>query len=383
MNLSYSPSTADPLFVTFFATVVPGTPTLFNWSFGDGQYFNGSGPGYFTPTHHYPPAGGTFVVTVTVHEGAAVNGTSLSLHLVPASLAVAPTASPTSGDAPLTVTFQAHVAGGTGTYRSLVWAFGTGDKGSGISVPYTFVNPGHYVVSVNATDSSGVSAIGSVEVNVSGSAPSSPGTFGAVDAAMVSAGVALGAGGGAVAMFYFQRRQMRRLAPLGAAPAFQPNGAAAAGPSVASAATEPPAPAPPSPLPAPTPAASPAKPASTEALRISQRVVLHLSTQGVLGPHDVASLGFTQPGISQALGIRQNALTNVLRRLVAAGVIVEDVRHVQGQPRRLKVYQLTPRGDALGRELRHPRAPRPLPGYRSTPPPPPESHPAQQDDASG
>ncbi|HYK93271.1 MAG TPA: PKD domain-containing protein [Thermoplasmata archaeon] len=357
VTLGYSPSTSDPLLVSFFATVVPGTPTLFNWSFGDGQYSNGSGPGFFTPVHHYPAAGGTFLVTVTVHEGTSVNGTSLSLTVTPAALSVAPTAAPSSGSAPLTVTFQSNVAGGTGTYRSLVWTFGTGDQGSGISVPYTFVTPGHYVVLLNATDSSGRSALGRVYVNVSGSNPAAPVAFGTTDGLMVGIGGALGAGGGAAAMFAWQRRASRR-------PAAAPVAAVADGPVAADSTpvTSEPSPAAPSvsegvASPEPTPEA-PAKPPTTEALRISQRVVLHLGSQGILGPHEVAALGFTQPGISKALGIRQNALTNVMRRLVAAGVIVEDVRHVQGQPRRLKVYQLTPRGEALARELRHPRPPR-------------------------
>lgn len=358
VNLGYSPSTSDPLLVTFVATVVPGTPTLFNWSFGDGQYSNGSGPAYFTPVHRYPSAGGSFLVTVTVHEGTSVNGTSLSIMLTPAALAVAPMALPASGAAPLTVTFESNVAGGTGTYRSLVWSFGNGDQGSGVAVAYTFVAPGHYVVVVNATDSSGTSVLGRVYVNVSGSSPSPPLSFGATDGLMVGIGAALGAGGGASAMFLWHRRVFRRTGALGngvATPALEPPAPAEPrAPKSAEAEESAPAAAPT----APAAGAPAAKPPTTEALRISQRVVLHLGVQGVLGPHDVASLGFTQPGISKALGIRQNALTNVLRRLVAAGVIVEDVRHVQGQPRRLKVYQLTPRGEALARELRHPRAPR-------------------------
>ena len=89
-----------------------------------------------------------------------------------------------------------------------------------------------------------------------------------------------------------------------------------------------------------------------ETLRISQRLVLHIYRQGALGPHEVAPLELCQLGMTQTLGVRQTALTKVLTRLVAAGVLDEERRHVRGQPRRLKTYQLTPLGESLARDLR-------------------------------
>ncbi len=354
MTLGYTPSANDPLLVTFVATVVPGTPTAFNWSFGDGVFFNGTDPAYFTAVHHYPSAGGTFIVTVVVHEGSAVNATSLSITVIPAPLAVSVAASPLVGPSPLTVTFQATVSGGTGTYRSFTWSFGNGQNGSGSPVSVTYAGPGHYLVRVNATDSAGASVVAETNVTVEpGGTGAPPPILDAQDLFLVGGGAAIGAVVGVAVMMIFQRRLRAR---AGAEPARPTAPLPAAAPAVAPVGEAPPeartpvsAPSPSSPVP------SPEKRANPEALRISQRVVLHLSVQGVLGPHEVASLGFTQPGISKALNVRQNALTNVLRRLTAAGVIVEDVRHVQGQPRRLKVYQLTPRGEALARELRHPR----------------------------
>ncbi|MCI4340422.1 MAG: hypothetical protein L3J73_04055 [Thermoplasmata archaeon] len=110
---------------------------------------------------------------------------------------------------------------------------------------------------------------------------------------------------------------------------------------------------------------SPKMHVAPEALRVSQRIVLHLAGLGTLGHDEVAPVGFTQIGMSEVLGVRQNALTNVLRRLVAADVVTEDTRHVRGQPRRLKVYRLTSRGEALARDLRHSHGkagPTPRPG---------------------
>jgi DNA-binding MarR family transcriptional regulator len=80
--------------------------------------------------------------------------------------------------------------------------------------------------------------------------------------------------------------------------------------------------------------------------------VVHLGTQGTIGPYDTAPASVTQAGIASELGIRQSNVANALGRLIDSGLVEEDLRHVQGQPRRLKVYQLTPKGQLLSRELR-------------------------------
>lgn len=97
-----------------------------------------------------------------------------------------------------------------------------------------------------------------------------------------------------------------------------------------------------------------------ETLRLSMRIVLHLSSLGALGPHDVAPAGFTQAGMAAALGAKQNSLATVLKRLELAGVLTTDVRHIRGGARRMKVYRLTHRGEALARDLRS-RTPGPRP----------------------
>ena len=350
--LSFTPSSSDPLLVIFTATVTPGTPSMFNWSFGDGEYWNGTGPGFASPAHRYPDGGGTYLVSVVVHEGTAVNSTSLSVTVVPAALAVSVVASPASGPAALTVNFTATVTGGTGTYLSFAWAFGDGGHGSGLSVRYTYPTAGTYRVTVNVTDSGGASAGASTVVTVRAGASPTLGEQLLGDWPELMAGGALGAGGTIAAVLWVLRRRRRSRRSEGVGPAVPP-GAARGLP-----ARPPPAPpaAPPEGVPAPgTAVALPREAAGRESLRISQRVVLHLASQGRLGPDDVAPPSLSQAGIAGVLKIRQNALTNVLRRLVAAGVVVESVRHVRGQPRRLKVYQLTARGPALARELReHP-----------------------------
>ncbi|MCI4336801.1 MAG: MarR family winged helix-turn-helix transcriptional regulator [Thermoplasmata archaeon] len=95
-------------------------------------------------------------------------------------------------------------------------------------------------------------------------------------------------------------------------------------------------------------------------LRLSQRVILHIYSNGDLPPGAVAPPGLCQAGIVEALGIPQAGLAAVLRRLEAAGILVTERGHVRGHDRRLKIYRLSTRGLELARELRS--RPRPPPG---------------------
>lgn len=379
--ISYTPSPADPLLLTFSATVVPGTPTSFHWAFGDGQYANGTTSAYAAPVHRYS-APGSYNVSVLVFEGNISASQFLPLVLSASALVASFTLTAESGTAPFLDTFTATVRGGSGTYPSVLWQFGDGGVGSGLIIRYTYEHAGNYVVVLNVTDSDGHSTVARTNVSVSAPASTTPSLTS--NGALALLAVAVAAIGGTIVGALVVGRWLGRrepseppsAPPAGSTPSAEvalpppatpspslpsagpPPEPAAAVPSTAVEETD----APPSvrvaspEIPAPAPASSPAP----EALRVSQRIVLHLAGLGVLGADEVAAVGFTQLGMSQALGTRQNALTNVLRRLVAAGVLTEDVRHVRGQPRRLKVYRLTSRGEALARELRatRPRTPR-------------------------
>jgi DNA-binding MarR family transcriptional regulator len=100
------------------------------------------------------------------------------------------------------------------------------------------------------------------------------------------------------------------------------------------------------PGPEPRPAATPT------AVRLSQRVILHLYAQGNLPSGAVAPLARCQAGIGEALGITQGGLAAVLRRLAAAGILTVERGHVQGRDRRLKIYRLSSRGLEIARDLR-------------------------------
>jgi len=87
-------------------------------------------------------------------------------------------------------------------------------------------------------------------------------------------------------------------------------------------------------------------------VRLSERVIDHLRQQPRTGPYDIAASGMSQAGMVEALGASQSAIAKVARRLVASGVLLETREHVQGSPTRLKVYRLTPLGEALARDIR-------------------------------
>jgi len=86
-------------------------------------------------------------------------------------------------------------------------------------------------------------------------------------------------------------------------------------------------------------------------VRLSERIIIVLAREGRLGEDSLVRPVRTQSGLSSILGSNQSAVSKVLRRLVAAGLLTEDRRHVQGGSQRLKVYALTRRGELLAREV--------------------------------
>ena len=66
------------------------------------------------------------------------------------------TANPTSGDAPLTVSFDASSSSDTdGNIVSYSWTFGDGARGTGVSPSHTYASAGIYTVSLTVTDDRG------------------------------------------------------------------------------------------------------------------------------------------------------------------------------------------------------------------------------------
>ncbi len=346
VSLSATPSYGvAPLAVVFQSSVSSGVPTYYAWTFGDGSTLNGTNASYADPEHVYTTAG-TYSAALNVSEGNLTAVGSIVIHVVVPSLTVTVSAQPSHGVEPLTVTFRANVTGGTGTYLSVNWSFGDGSSGSGFVVQYTYQRAGDFYVTVQAQDSGHATASAGMWVNLTAPVGDGPASNGAIGIWAV-AGFALGVGV-TVAIVVVRPRWRSRESGPGVPLPPTPELLEPSTPLVA-------------PVAAPAPEIS-AVPSSASApeppvVRLSHRIVVHLAGQGTLSAYDVAPVGRTQAGMASALGVRQNALTNVLRRLAAAGVVEEDVRHVVGQPRRLKVYRLTPRGELLARELRVRRPP--------------------------
>jgi DNA-binding MarR family transcriptional regulator len=88
-----------------------------------------------------------------------------------------------------------------------------------------------------------------------------------------------------------------------------------------------------------------------ELVRLSLRIVLHLSDLGPLPSDGVARPGATQQGMARELCSTQSAVSKILARLTAAEVVRRERRHVRGENRRVLVYSLTVRGDLLANEI--------------------------------
>ncbi len=83
----------------------------------------------------------------------------------PAPLAASASATPSSGDAPLAVTFAGTASGGRPPY-SYAWTFGDGAAGSGANLTHTYTAPGAYEANLTVTDAGANVTTASVAVTV-------------------------------------------------------------------------------------------------------------------------------------------------------------------------------------------------------------------------
>jgi DNA-binding MarR family transcriptional regulator len=86
-------------------------------------------------------------------------------------------------------------------------------------------------------------------------------------------------------------------------------------------------------------------------LKLSERVVLQLGRLGRIEPDAPVRAERTQQGLAEATSSNQSAVSKVLRRLVAAEILLEERRHIVGSSQRKKAYSLTRRGELLAREV--------------------------------
>jgi len=149
-------SGVPPLEVSFNASSSSdsdGTIVSYAWDFKDGNTGTGQ-----TISHTFSSAGGYSVkLTVTDDKGATGTATKTVTVTASATSNQSPTASfttdPTSGVAPLAVSFTASGSSDSdGSITSYAWDFKDGSTGSGQTVSHTFNSAGNFNVLLTVTD---------------------------------------------------------------------------------------------------------------------------------------------------------------------------------------------------------------------------------------
>lgn len=135
-----------------------GTIVSYAWTFGDGGTASG-----ITSSRIYSSAG-TYTARLTITDDEGATSTITRTIQVSAAAVVpgndAPTASftatPTSGDAPLAVSFDATGSSDSdGAIISSVWNFGDGATASGVTSSHTYNGAGTYLAQLTVTDNDG------------------------------------------------------------------------------------------------------------------------------------------------------------------------------------------------------------------------------------
>ena len=167
-SFTATPSTGNaPLTVNFDALASSdsdGSIVSYSWDFGDGT--SGSGQ---NPAHIYTQTGNfTVVLTVTDDDGATATASqTLTIGAANSAPTASFTATPTNGNAPLSVSFDASASFDPNndplTYS---WDFGDGNTGTGVTISHTYTTAGTYTAVLTVTDVPGATDTDSETITV-------------------------------------------------------------------------------------------------------------------------------------------------------------------------------------------------------------------------
>jgi len=150
---SASPTSGNLPLKVQFSDKSTGSPTSWKWNFGDGKTSISKNPAYT-----YAKAG-KYTVSLTVKNAAGTNTKTIKNYITVKTTPVKPVAafyaSPTSGNAPLKVTFTDK---STGSPTSWKWSFGDGKTSTSKSPTYTYSKAGKYTVSLTVKNAAGSSS---------------------------------------------------------------------------------------------------------------------------------------------------------------------------------------------------------------------------------
>jgi PKD repeat protein len=148
-DFSASPTSGSAPLAVSFTDDSTGNPTQWSWDFGDGSTSTAQ-----NPSHTYTSPG-SYTVTLTV-TGAGGSDTKTVTDFITASPPAGPTAdfsaSPTSGGAPLAVSFSDRSSGNPTEWS---WDFGDGATSTAQNPSHTYLIPGSYTVSLTAKNAGG------------------------------------------------------------------------------------------------------------------------------------------------------------------------------------------------------------------------------------
>jgi PKD repeat protein len=166
-SFTASPTSGTAPLTVQFTDTSTNSPSSWSWNFGDGSTSTQQNPSTTFTT------AGTYTVTMTASNAAGTSApatATITVSTAPVAPTASFTASPASGDAPLTVQFTDT---STNSPSSWSWNFGNGSTSTQQNPSTTYTSAGTYTVTMTASNAAGTSAPATKTITVT-AAPTAP-----------------------------------------------------------------------------------------------------------------------------------------------------------------------------------------------------------------